>query len=132
MRKILLTIALCVGLASCASNPLTEALNFATTGVANPITKNMLYDAENGAIVVFAGLNAYKQTCVQGAIPSSCKATIAAIQNYTRQIPPQLKVLRAYVKNNDQVNAGVVYNTIMQLLANAKSTASANGINIGG
>lgn len=130
MRKILLAFTLALALTGCAQ--LQSAVNFATVGVANPITKNMLYEAENGAIVVFAGLNAYKQTCVAGAIASSCKDTIRAIQQYTRQIPPQLKVLRAYVKNNDQVNAGVVYNTIMQLLANAKATASANGINIGG
>ena len=130
MRKIVLALALTLGLAGCAQ--LQSAMNFATTGVANPVTKNVLYDAENAAVVVFAGLNAYKQTCVRGAIPASCKDTIAAIQVYTRQVPPQLKVLRTYVKTNDMVNAGVVYNTVMQLLANAKATASASGVNLGG
>lgn len=130
MRKLLAVVAIAFALSGCAQ--LKEAVNFATVGVANPVTKNMLYEAENGAIVVFAGLNAYKQTCVQGAIPASCKDTIRAIQTYTRQIPPQLKTLRAFVRTNDQVNAPVVYNTIMQLLSNAKATASANGVNIGG
>lgn len=126
----IIALALVLSLGACAQ--LQTAEKFITGSVSNPVTKTQLYEVENGAIVVFAGLNAYKATCVRGAIPPSCKLTIAAIQAYTRQIPPQLKVLRVFVKGNDQVNAMLVYNTITQLLANAKATASASGVNLGG
>lgn len=126
----IIALALALSLGACAQ--LQTAEKFITGGVSNPVTKTQLYEVENGAIVVFAGLNAYKATCVRGAIQPSCKATVAAIQAYTRQIPPQLKVLRVFVKGNDQVNAMLVYNTITQLLANAKATASASGVNLGG
>lgn len=128
--RYLAILALGLSLSGCAQ--FGQAVNFATVGVANPVTKNMLYEAENGAIVVFAGLNAYKRTCVQGAIPPSCRAIVQSIQSYTKQVSPLINTLRVYVKANDQVNAGVVYNTIIQLLTQAKSMASANGVNLGG
>lgn len=118
MRKLLAILVL-LSLPACAQ--LQQATNFATTGVANPITRTQLYEVENGAIVVVAGLNAYKQTCVSGAIPASCKDTIRTIQVYTRQIKALLPTLRAFVRQNDQVNAPIVYNTILDLISKIKT-----------
>lgn len=100
--------------------------------VQNPITKDRLYAAENGAIVVFAGLNAYKQSCMLNIIPQSCREVIARMQVVTRQIPPYLTQLRVFVKNNDQVNALVAYQQVQVLIATAKSIAASNSVPMGG
>lgn len=128
MKPVILILSLLLS----ACSQLQTAESLLTTGVKNPVTPQRLYEAENAAIVLFAGLNAYKQTCVSGVIPPSCKDTIAAIQVYTRQLKPRLRTLRAFVRQNDQVNAITAYSVIQQLMAGAKSTASANGANIGG
>lgn len=117
MRKIVLILA--IGLGGCAQ--LQQATSFATTGVANPITRTQLYEVENGATVVFAGLNAWKQSCIQGAIPVSCKDNIRTVQVYTRQIKALLPTLRNFVRQNDQVNAPIVYNTILDLITKVKA-----------
>lgn len=117
MRIVILALALALG--GCAQ--FQAATSFVTTGVANPITRTQLYEIENGATVAMAGLNAYKQTCISGAIPDSCKTTIRTIQVYTRQIATLLPTLRNFVKQNDQVNAPIVYNTITNLIAQVKS-----------
>lgn len=98
----------------------------------NPISKNTLYAAENGAIVVFAGLNAYKQSCALNVIPQSCRGVIARMQVVTRQIPPYLRQLRDFVKNNDQVNAIVAYNQVQGLITTARSIAAQNAVPMGG
>lgn len=115
----IVAMALLVGLGGCAQ--LQQATNFATVGVANPITKTQLYEIENGATVAIAGLNAYKQTCISGAIPDTCKTTIRTIQVYTRQIATLLPTLRNFVRQNDQVNAPIVYNTITNLISQVKT-----------
>lgn len=115
----IVAMALLAGLGGCAQ--LQQATSFVTTGVTNPITKTQLYEVENGATVAFAGLNAYKQTCISGAIPDSCKTTIRTIQVYTKQIATLLPTLRNFVRQNDQVNAPIVYNTIINLIAQVKT-----------
>lgn len=128
MKKVLILVAL-LALPACAQ--LQQLGTFTTVGVANPVTPQMLYDAENGMILAFAGLGAYKRSCIAGAIPASCRATIQAIQGYTRQVPPLLTSARAFVKNNDQVNAQIAYNTILDLVNKAKAIATANGVQVG-
>lgn len=131
MKRILV---LALGLALSACNPATffSDAQLAVTGVANPVTPTMLYDAENGAIVVFAGLNAYKRSCIAGAVDANCRATIQKMQIYTRQIKPYLAQLRTFVKDNDQVNASVAYTTLTNLLATVRQQATASGVTIGG
>lgn len=94
----------------------------------NPVDRKVLYTVENSAIVVFAGLNAYKKSCELQVIPSNCRLVVENIQFYTRQIPPYLTQLRTFVKTNDQVNAVVVLNQVQQLLSLAKTAAALNGV----
>ncbi len=101
---------------------------YTTVSIANPITKDRLNQLEQAAVLVFTGLNAWKQSCINGVIPAACKAQIAAVQVYTRQIPPYLAQLRLFVKNNDQVNAAVLFDSITSLIRTAQSQAAANGV----
>lgn len=129
-RALLLTVAM-VSLTSCAElQRFASVANIATASVNNPVTPTMLYEVENGMIVVVAGLNAYRQACVKGSIPANCKTVIRSIQVYTKQIPPLLVELRSFVRNNNQVNAVVVYNTITNLLAGLRATAAQNNVGL--
>lgn len=125
MRKIAFALVLAFGLFGCAG------LNLAFQSTANPITKDMLYEVENGMTIAFAALNTYRRSCNQGLIPVGCKQVLAKIRVYTIQIPPLLKTLRTFVKTNDQVNAVVVYNTIIGLITSFKAEASASGVIVG-
>jgi len=133
MKKIVLAVVLALGLSGCASvQTALQGLSYATVGVNNPVTKTHLYAVENSAIVIFAGLNAYRQACIAGAAEANCRGNIRKIQVYTRQIPPLLTNLRAFVKNNDQVNALTMYNALTQLFKDVKATAAAVGVAVGG
>src|SRR4051812_44192457 len=106
MRKLFLAAALTVSLGGCATfDNIRDVISIGTSSVANPVTKERLYQLESAATIVFAGLNGWKDSCVRGLINVNCKDQIAQVQVYTRQIPPYLTQLRAFVKNNDQVNA---------------------------
>lgn len=100
-------------------------------GVNNPITKEVLYTVENSAIVVFAGLNAYKKSCVQKVIPESCREVLKEVHKYTVAIPSVLLDLRKFVKENDQVNAIKAYNTVVTMVAHAKQVAVSRGVVVG-
>jgi hypothetical protein len=108
------------------------AISVGTTSIADPVTPTRLNQLESTITLVFAGLNTWKAACVQGAIPPSCKAQIAAVQVYTRQIPPYLNQLRAFVKSGDQINAVSVFNSLGTLITTIKSQAAAGGAPIGG
>lgn len=129
MRKIVLALVLCFGLTGCAQ--LGDIVSRSTTAsIANPVTREMLYDAENAAVIVFAGLRAYKKTCVEGAIPPSCRDVIRKIQVYTRRVPPLLDSTRRFVRNNDQVNAIIAYNAIREAMSNVAAIAQQNNVSI--
>lgn len=131
MRKILLVSMLALSLGGCAElKNIGTAISLGTTSITNPVTPTRLNQMESAITVVFAGLQAWKQSCVQGLIPASCKQQIAAVQVYTRQIPPYLTQLRAFVKTNDQVNAIAVFNQIVDLANTIKSQAAAGGVTI--
>lgn len=135
MKKIVIALAMALALAGCATvqqavDSVGNAISVVTTSVANPVTRERLYEFENGMIVAFAGLNAYKAACVKGAIPSGCRATIRGLQAYTRQLPAQLTIVRGFVKNNDQVNAALAYATLQQMYAEFKASATANGVKV--
>jgi len=127
MKKLIILLALVLPLGACANSQLGQ---FLTTGVANPVTKQGLYDFENGMILAFAGLNVYKKSCIAGAIPAGCRDVIVKLQAYTRQIPAELKVVRGYVKNNDTVNAQLAWATLNDLMTNFKAQAAANGVQV--
>lgn len=130
MRKIILLLA-ALSLGGCANLPSAEtiktAIHFGTASVANPVTPERLNLMENGAKVLFAGLNAWKQSCVQGLINATCKQQIRSVQIYTLQIKPYLVELRQFVRNNDQVNAITVFNQLTEIIGVVKSKAAAGG-----
>lgn len=133
MRKLFVILAVALSLGGCAQlQQALEAGKLVTASYANPVTRDNLNAVENGLIIAFAALNAYKQSCIKGAAEVHCKDNIAKIQAYTKRMPPLLAQLRTFVKNNDQINAIVVYNQIKDLITNFRSAAVAAGVPIGG
>lgn len=134
MRKIILAITLALSLGACATLPsiqsIETAVKLGTTSVANPVTPERLEQAENSMVLVFTGLNAWKASCKNGVIPASCRDQIASVQVYTRKLPPLLKELRVFVRNNDQVSAFVAFNTFSSLIGAVRTQAAQNGVEI--
>ena len=89
-----------------------------------------MYQIEQAMVVTTAGLNTYKSLCVQKVIDQKCRDVIVQLQSFTRPAQKQLVTLRAYFKNNDTLNAINAYNAVVQLLADARSVAVANGVAI--
>lgn len=133
LRKIAVVLVLSFSLGGCASLQKIDAIVSGlgtSVSIANPVTQDRLNQLENVAILVFTALNGWKQACVSGSIPSSCKSQIAAVQVYTRQIPPYLNQLRVFVKSNDQINAVSVFNSVSNLINTAKAQAAASGVTL--
>lgn len=129
MKKIALALALALALGGCAQlQKVQDAVSVITTGVDNPVTPEKLDSAEAGLQLVITGLRTYKKACVQGIADAQCRGNIAAIQAYTRQIPPILRDVRRFVDENDQVNAIKVYRTLVNLVADMKASAANVGI----
>jgi uncharacterized protein YceK len=133
MKKLLIAAMVALSLGGCATvDQLVNAAQVVTKSYANPVTKDELYKVESGVSIAFTALNAYKDSCARGLVDTNCKANVAAVQTYTRQLPPLLVQLRGFVKNNDQINAITVYNQIVALVTNFKTAAANVGINVGG
>lgn len=131
MRKLLIVPLLCLSLSGCITiQGLQTAFTLGTASVANPVTKDRLFEIETTVSLVFTGLNAWKKTCAQDLINANCKSQIASVQVYTRQIPPYLRQLRGFVRTNDQVNATVVFNSLVELLTTVRSQAALSGQSI--
>lgn len=122
MRLLALAFALCLGVSGCSTY---KAL---TANYDNPITEQTLYNAEAAGVLIFAGLNAYYRACKAGEISSTCKGVIAKLQVQTKKLPGLLATVRKFVKDNDQVNAKIAYQTLMQVLTDIKATAQANNV----
>lgn len=134
MKKLLIAAALAFGLSAggCATiDQLVNTAQIVTKSYTNPVTKDDLYKVESGVSIAFTALNAYKDSCARGLADTNCKANVAAVQVYTRQLPPLLVQLRGFVKNNDQINAITVYNQVVALVTNFKTAAANVGINVG-
>jgi hypothetical protein len=135
MRKLLVICMMTLSLGGCAklqelSDKFQNIAEFATATVSNPVTPAKLKQVESGALLVFKGMNLWKTSCAQRLINEGCNKQIAAVQVYTRQIPPYLTQVRQFVKNNDQVNAVVVYNELVALIKTVKAQVAANGIKV--
>jgi hypothetical protein len=132
MRKIILALTLSLSLAGCAQlQAITGGLSLATASVTNPVTQTKEAEIELAVDSAIQLLKAYKKACVQGTADVHCRANIGQIQAYTRQMTPLVAQLRAFVDNNDQVNAVVVYNQLAALYATMKSAASSLGVSLG-
>lgn len=126
MRKLLLIIPLALALAGCAN--LAPLVNFATVGVNNPVTPDMVYRSEQAMIIAVSGLLAYKRACIAKTIDQSCRGTIQKLQTYTRPAAVAIKDLRAALRANDQIRAVAAYNAFSQLMDDFKSTAVNAGV----
>lgn len=122
--KAIFVLCVALALAGCGT---TKAL---VKGVDNPVTAEDMYKVEQGAIVVASALNTYRTACVRKQIDQRCRDVIVQIQSYTRPAAAMLPRLRAYVRNNDRINAVNAYNTIIGLMADARNVAVANGVAI--
>lgn len=132
MKKLIAVVLIAASLGGCAQLQGVEAaLNIGTATAANPVTPTRESQLEAGVTILFAALKTWKQSCVQGLINVQCKAQVAQVQVYTRQVPAYLVQLRSFVKNNDQINAIVLFNQITSLIATAKAQAAASGVNVG-
>lgn len=134
MRKIgfVLALAGAVALSGCSTlQNIGTGVAVATKSVTNPVTLSDLYQIEASVRIAISGLQAYKDSCVAGAVDKNCRANVAAVQKYTISIPMLLTQLRGFVKNNDQVNAWVVYNQLKGLYTNIQTAAVNAGIKIG-
>lgn len=131
MKKLFLAIVIAFSVAGCAQvQKSLDVISGIVVGVNNPVGKNELYALENSMIVAFAGLNAYKRACIAGAVGSGCRDVIKRLQVHTRKIPPALTRLRAFVKNNDQVNALTAYSEVKAMIDIFKAEATANGVRV--
>lgn len=133
MKKLVLLLALALG--GCAANgtlgTIGTGLSLVTKSVTNPVTKSEEAQVELAIDAAVVALRGYKTACAQGTADKSCRANIAAIQRYTRQMPSLLVQLRGFVDNNNQLNAVVVYNQLVSLYANFKTSAANLGYNVG-
>jgi hypothetical protein len=129
VKRIVLVLALALSLGGCQFfSKLQTFAELGTASISNPVTKDRLQKVEAGAVLVFTGLNAWRDACEQGAINENCREQIRAVQIYSMQIPPYLKELRKFVRTNDQVNASVVFNQIVDLVGIVKGKAAENGV----
>lgn len=132
MKRFVLGALVALSLGGCAQlETAGTLLSLSTKSVANPVTKDELYRVEAGIQLVFTALSAYKRSCAQGLVDVKCKDNIRAIQVYTLRVPPLLRQLRGFVRNDDQINAVVVYNQLTLLITNLKADAAQRGVNTG-
>lgn len=132
MRRLLLIGAIAFALGGCAQlGTIGTGISLVTKSVANPVTPTEEVQIEAAIDAAIVALKGYKTACAQGTADKSCRANIAAIQKYTRQMPPLITQLRGFVDNNDQLNASVVYNQLSALYINFKTSAASLGYNVG-
>lgn len=124
MRAFFLIVLFALTLSGCA------ATKIITASVENPVTVERMYQVEQVAVVLATGLNAYRGLCIRKEIDQKCRDVIIQLQSFTRPAQKQLVTLRAYFKANDKLNAINAYNTLVQLLADAKSVATENGVSL--
>jgi hypothetical protein len=132
MRKLLAIMAVALSLGGCAQlSAVSGGLSLITKTIQNPVTEQELYAVEASARILVEALLTYRKACLAGSADKNCRANIEAMQPYTRQVKPLLVELRGFVKNDDQINAVVVYNRLTALYQTVKSSAAQLGIPLG-
>jgi len=136
LHRIALSLVLVASLALAGCGPQLQALQtavkFGTASIANPVTKERLRTIEDAVTVLFVGLNTWRDLCEAGAINETCKQQIRTVQIYTIQVKPYLFQLRRFVRQNDQVNAVVVFNQLTDLIGTIRAKGAEGGQNLGG
>lgn len=133
MRKYVAIVMVALSLGGCAQlSAVSGGLSLITKSVENPVTENELYQIEASIKLLANGLVLYRRQCLAGNADKHCRSNILAIQPYTKDVEEvYLPQLRRFVRENDQLNAVNMYNTLMTLYTNAKTTALRLGVNIG-
>lgn len=132
MRKYLAIVMVALSLGGCAQlSAVSGGLSLITKTIQNPVTEQELYQIEASIRILTEALLTYRRACIAGSADLRCRENIEAIQPYTRQVPPMLAQLRGFVRNNDQINAVVLYNQLTQLYTNVKSSAAQLGVPLG-
>jgi hypothetical protein len=132
MRKILLALVLILPLTGCST--LAEGIFGLPTGILtqstqNPVTKKRLNEIESGMALAAVGLNKYRDNCLARRISyPSCYDNLVILQPYVTRAKPLIKSLRRFVRNNDQVNARVIYDELVLLIADFRGKAVAMGV----
>ena len=124
MKKLVLALFLSLAVAGCATNPLGPL----TASTPNPVTRQMMYDVENGLRFAAAGLVTYRRACIAKTIDQNCRQVIARIQTYTVAAKPILVSLRTYLKTNDQINAWSAYSALMDILTSINTVRQQAGV----
>lgn len=129
LASIVLGLSLALG--GCAGvKSALDAASAITVGVADPVTPEKLYYAEQGMYASFKVLNAYKRACIRTPV-LNCRQIIASMQPYTRQLPGALAQVRAFVDSGDQINALNAWGLFKRLWDQFQATAAQNGIKMG-
>jgi hypothetical protein len=132
IKALAVIVVLSLNVGACASlSAVGTGISLATKSITNPVTQDELYAIEASIRIAVTALQAYKDACAAGSADKNCRLNVASVQPYTRQIPPLLIQLRGFVKNNDQINATVVYNQLSALYVNLKNAATSVGISMG-
>jgi hypothetical protein len=128
MKKLLFALALLIPLTGCAGISKSLIGFDITASTANPVTPAMLGDIEEGLSAATAGLLTYRRLCIAGKADAHCRGNILIIQTYTKQAKPLILALRRFVRENDQVNAVVAFNTLRDIVLQIKSTRATMGV----
>ena len=132
MRKLLAIVMVTLTLGGCAQlSAVSGGISLVTKTIQNPVTKQELYQIEASLRILTEALLTYRRACIANSADLRCRENIAAIQPYTRQVPGLLAELRSFVKNDDQINAVVVYNRLSNLYTTLKTSAVSLGIPTG-
>lgn len=132
MRKLLSIVLVTLSLGGCAQlSAVSGGLSLVTKTIQNPVTTQELYQIEASLRILTEALLTYRRACIAGSADLRCRENIEAIQPYTRQIPGLLAELRSFVKNDDQINAVVVYNRLSNLYTTVKASAVQLGVPTG-
>ena len=132
MRKYVAIVMVALSLGGCAQlSAVSGGIGLITKTIQNPVTEQELFAIEASMRIVVEALLTYRRACLAGSADKNCRSNIEAIQPYTKQIKPLLVELRSFVKNDDQINAVVVYNRLSTLYTTVKSSAAQLGIPLG-
>lgn len=132
MRKYLAVVMVTLTLGGCAQLQTAQNLmNIATASIDNPVTAEKMYQIEASLRIAVEALLTYRRACLAGSADLRCRENIEAIQPYTRQVPPLLAELRLFYRNDDKVNALVVYKRLGNIYNSIVTQAASRGINVG-
>lgn len=127
MRRIAI-VFLALSLAGCAGDFSRSVLvggASITAPVDNPVTPQRLSQVEESLRLAMSGLVGYRRLCIAKAIPQTCRDTILKIQPYTKLAATEVKRLRTFVRQNDQINAIKVFGSLQGLIADINTARGA-------